>query len=415
MKINKSLNSDNLIKFAFLLFGLIPLSSQKIEPKIAVLFILLIVIGLIVKKTKTITKNRKYFFLNASLFLVLLITLKDGINILTYKKLEQMFSLLIFPIVFFMLSKKGHEKNREFFNIWKKVFVFSSFVLTIICFYLISKYNNPKYLELDSNFFMNAIQDHSYFSRHPAYISIYLNFSILICVNWIVETRNKIYKLYYFLIILIFASLLLMFSVKIAIISLIFSLIVYLFLKIKSKKRFLITLFSILLIFLAIVTLPEKFNRFSKIFDTNVLNKNTRYNSVFVHKQTILCSIKIFKDNFILGVGLENATNNVNDCVREIFKFDKEIIYNSHNQYLSYGLHAGFLGVFFLTLTLYKALRISLKNETVLFIFLLYFCVIFLTENALERQSGLLLFAFLLNIIPNIKNSTTFNKDLKLE
>ena len=122
MKINKNLNSDSLIKFAFLLFGLIPLSSQKLEPKIAVLFILLIVIGLIVKIAKTITKNKKYFILNASLFLVLLITIIDEIDILTFKKLEQMFSLLIFPIVFFMLSQKGYEKNREFFNIWKKIF-----------------------------------------------------------------------------------------------------------------------------------------------------------------------------------------------------------------------------------------------------------------------------------------------------
>ena len=144
--------------------------------------------------------------------------------------------------------------------------------------------------------------------------------------------------------------------------------------------------------------------RFSKIFNSNVLNENTRYNSIFIHKQTILCATKIFKDNFIFGVGIENSTNNVNDCVREVFLFDKQIVYNSHNQYLSYGLHSGFLGVFVLCLALFFGLKKSLKQDSFLFTVYLYFCVVFLTENVLERQSGLLLFTFLINIIVNLRS-----------
>lgn len=405
MKIKKiNLKSDILLKLAFLLFGLIPLSSQKLEPIIGIFFILLILLELILNKQKKVFKTKKPYILNALLFLVLLITLKDGIGISLFKKLEQMFSLFIFPIAFYILSKEGYFKNRMFFNIWKKTFVFSTFILALICFFLISKYVNPKYLELDSNFFQNAISDDSYFSRHPAYVSIYLNVSILICVNWFFETRNKRYKALYFLIVLTLSSLLLMLSVKIAIIALIISVNVLLFLKIKSKKIFLISQLLIISVFLIIISIPKDYNRFSKIFNSNVLNENTRYNSIFIHKQTILCATKIFKDNFIFGVGIENSTNNVNECVREVFLFDKQIVYNSHNQYLSYGLHSGFLGVFVLCLALFFGLKKSLKQDSFLFTVYLYFCVVFLTENVLERQSGLLLFTFLINIIVNLRS-----------
>lgn len=412
MKNKINLKSDRILKTAFLLFGLIPLSSQKLEPIIVIFFILLILLELITNKEIKAYKRNNIYILNASLFLVLLITLKDGIDTSTLKKLEQMFSLLIFPVAFFVLSKKSFIKNKLFFDIWKKVFVFSTFILSIICFFLISKYANPKYLELDSNFFKNAITDNSYFSRHPTYISIYLNVSILICSNWILETRNKKKKSLYFFVILILGSLLIMLSVKMAIIAIIVSLNVLFFLKIKSKNKIIITQFLIVTVFFIIIYLPGKYNRFTEVFNSNVLNENTRYNSIFVRKQTILCSTKIFKNNFITGIGIENATENVNDCVREIFEFDKQIIYNSHNQYLSYGLHAGFFGFFLLCLSLYLALRNSFFDENILFVSLLCFCIIFLTENVLERQSGLVLFSFLLNVIPNLKGTGKRTKTL---
>ena len=84
--------------------------------------------------------------------------------------------------------------------------------------------------------------------------------------------------------------------------------------------------------------------------------------------------------------------------------FDKQIVYNSHNQYLSYGLHSGFLGVFVLCLALFFGLKKSLKQDSFLFTVFLYFCIVFLTENVLERQSGLLLFTFLINIIVNLRS-----------
>ena len=63
MKIKKiNLKSDVLLKLAFLLFGLIPLSSQKLEPIIGIFFILLILLELILNKQKKVFKTKKTIY-----------------------------------------------------------------------------------------------------------------------------------------------------------------------------------------------------------------------------------------------------------------------------------------------------------------------------------------------------------------
>ena len=398
-----NIKKDPFLIIAFVLFGLVPLSSQKVEAIITALFIILSITHSIINRNKKGLNKKYYYLINASLFFVLLITLKDGIDIDTYKKLEQMFSLLIFPIVFFLLTKEGEKKNKALFELWKSFFVLSTFILTLICFFLISNYSNTRYPNLDANFFQNAIIDSSYFSRHPAYIAIYLNISIIICLSWILKSTVKKNIVIYSFLLLIFLTLLLMFSVKMAIIALVISCSVLLFLSLSFKKFFFKTLLFLLIpITLFVLLAPKKYNRFSELFKTEILNEKTEYNSIFIHKKTIICAAKIFKKNLLFGVGIENSNKLINKCVRDVYKHNPNVIYNSHNQYLSYSLHGGIIGLFFLCLVIYFGLSNTLLKEHVLFVLLLYFSVIFLTENVLERQSGLILFAFFINIIPNI-------------
>ena len=101
-------------------------------------------------------------------------------------------------------------------------------------------------------------------------------------------------------------------QVKMAIIAFVICVTVLLFLKLKLRK-FLITIFIIVVLPLILVTQSNsmKFNRFSELFSTNSLSENTQYNSIFVHKQTIICSLEVFKSNFFSGVGLENSNSYV--------------------------------------------------------------------------------------------------------
>jgi O-antigen ligase len=400
----KDLNfkSEFFLATAFSLFGIIPLVPSKAIPTLTGFALLLIIIHSL--KLKKIKSKKSLFLLNSSLFLILLITLKDNFNFLTLKKLEQMCSLLIFPLVFYFFQREDNYKIWLGFELWKKIFMFSSVLYVFVCFYLAYKYINPKYPNFDANFFRQAILESTYFSRDPVYISLYLNIAIFFCIDFFLRAVKPIYKFLHILFIFILLSLVFVLQVKMAIIALVVCVTILLFLQLELRK-FLITTFIIVILPLILVTQSNsmKFNRFSELFSTNSLSENTQYNSVFVHKQTIICALEVFKSHFFLGVGLENSNSYLDSCVRSIYKHNKDVVYNSHNQYLSYALHSGILGFILIIIVLFIALKQSFKNDYFLFVILLYFCISFFTENILERQPGLILFAFLLNITPNIR------------
>ena len=215
-----------LLFIAFFIFGLIPLSSQRVEVFVSIIFSLLLGVYYYLIRKKKRTEINKTYLLNSLLFFVLLLTLHDGIDLKTFKKLEQMFSLLIFPVLFFLIAKADKSVLNEAFKIWKKVFVFATFIFSVICFLIFSNYTNPKYPNLDSNFFINAIQDSSYFSRHPIYVSLFLNIASLIVVDTFLKCKKNTKKLLYVFFFLIFSTLLFLLSTKMAILSLLISLII---------------------------------------------------------------------------------------------------------------------------------------------------------------------------------------------
>ena len=66
--------------------------------------------------------------------------------------------------------------------------------------------------------------------------------------------------------------------------------------------------------------------------------------------------------------------------------------------FLNILLGQGYLGLLLFMLVLFNLFKHSLKSKDVIFTAILLFYVIeFLTENILDRQNGVILFAFLIN------------------
>ncbi|MFC4268200.1 O-antigen ligase family protein [Polaribacter marinivivus] len=400
-KIDISKNSFFAV-IAFLLFGLIPLTSQKLEAVFVAIFIFLLIVQNFFNVNEE-KKEVKFYTINTLLFLVLLFTFFDGFDYLAYKKLEQLVSLLIFPIIFYLLSNQKRNEVNKLFKIWQYTFLGSTLLLVFVVYYLVYNYSNPRYPNFDSNLFKAALSDSSFFSRDPAYISMFMNVAILICLDFLNKASKKINKVYLFLIIIFLLIPIFLFSSKIAILGLVTCSIIYIIISFK-KERLPIIISLCLLFFTTIFLLPSKLNRFTDLFSNNILKRNVEYNSTFVHKETIKCSYDIFKSNFLFGVGLENTNTSVNNCVRKTFTYNEGVIYNPHNQYLGFALHSGILALLIFIYVIYNGLRLSYKNNKFLFLTVVYFCVFFFTENVLERQSGLVLFCFLFNTIPLIKS-----------
>ena len=115
-------NEGILLKIAFFSFGLIPLTSERIEVLVSILFCVMVLVSSLLNiKSNNPRKPNSLFVINSLLFFVLLMTFFDGIDLLASKKLEQMVSLYIFPLIFFLVSIHDKNKVLVLFELWKKV------------------------------------------------------------------------------------------------------------------------------------------------------------------------------------------------------------------------------------------------------------------------------------------------------
>lgn len=120
-------------------------------------------------------------------------------------------------------------------------------------------------------------------------------------------------------------------------------------------------------------------------------------NGTNVRSGIFTCNAELLDDNWLWGLGTGNVQQALNDCLG---KFDTSVYeshdYNTHNEYLNSWLTAGILGLLAFVGTLLYSFWLAFKNENRLHVyFLAFMCICFLTENYLERQAGVTLFALM--------------------
>ena len=86
-------------------------------------------------------------------------------------------------------------------------------------------------------------------------------------------------------------------------------------------------------------------------------------------------------------------------------------IYNSHNQYIDIVLKTGIIGlIVFLAFLLENIYYAKRTNNRLLLTFILFYCINFFTENILLRQSGVIMFVFLLAFLNKFNFKEESNK-----
>lgn len=222
--------------------------------------------------------------------------------------------------------------------------------------------------------------------------------------------RDKKYRVLYVLFALLFLYNIFHIGARIHLVSFAILFIWLLGLMIKSKlkpKQIIISVSTILIIGFGFIFESERIqykinetkDEVIKIFnDNHEKNMNPR---MYIWPS----SLEVIKDNFWLGCGLGDGQNELNkktDRIETLFWIngvntklsDKNI--NSHSQYLEILTQTGFLG---LIVFLY-AIYFSIKNRTELTtIFLIIVCFSMLTESILERQIGVVFFAFFFSFL----------------
>ena len=118
--------------------------------------------------------------------------------------------------------------------------------------------------------------------------------------------------------------------------------------------------------------------------------------SVFQRVEFIKASLDIIKENPVVGVGTGDISNAFNDYYeRTDSKLTEENRLRSHNQYLAITVAFGVLGLVWFLFALLYPVAADKRNRNYLYvIFLLIMMLSMFTEDTLETQIGVTLFAF---------------------
>ena len=326
--------------------------------------------------------------------------------------LETSLSVLCLPLVFNVLISHVRFDQRvrlKFYNL----FIISTFLFAILILFNVLIDDATIYY---SNWYTNKartiIENIVFIGQHPIYASVFFGISILFAVDILKNTENKISnKAFYYSAILFNFFLLLFFLSKGVLLALLITLFAVFFMNTKwTKKRIAFLLVSIFLIS-CLFTFNRRMNELINIDTYKTVNTNY---STGLRVGIYKCVYGLAKDNWVLGYGPGNTQEVLNECYASNSSILLEKTYNSHNQYLDVLLKTGIFGLlvflFFLIINYVKAKEN--KNFIVTYI-LIFYCIIFLIENILLRQSGVILFYFFitfLNKVDSLKhngNATT--------
>jgi O-antigen ligase len=350
---------------------------------------------------------KKYFLPQVSLYLIY------GLGILYSSQItgksgalfdmEVKLSLFLFPLFFTTIDLSG--LGISFFSKVLKAYVYGCLISSII---LINFAVLHYFQKNDSSvfFYKNLSMSH-----HPSYIALFFTFAIAILLIWLIkrEHKNAFKRNVVLLLILHFELLIVLLSSKAGILGLGFTcliIVIYFLSREKRKLRMAIvySLLTIAALGILLSLFPAALNRFytaKKSIEDNQIPDNQKAEGSVSRLLVWKTSIQLIKENFIFGVG-------TGDVKTELFKKYKEKSIdqalkdhlNSHNQYLQTFVAIGSIGFILLFLSLLIPIIYGMRKRKVLLVlFVVVFAFHLLVESMLERQAGVVFFAFFTGLL----------------
>jgi O-antigen ligase len=313
-------------------------------------------------------------------------------------------SYLLFPIVLSGFSFSISE-------IRKFKFYFIGGVVVTSIFYFV--YASIRYFESgDTGLFF-----YSEYSRfmHPGYFTIYLNLAfIFLMENYFLNAeKKKSERVILFLIMFfVFANITLL-SARMAWIVAVLTILIYYFIlffksQIQKREKYISILFVLLMIGFQMGA--NRFNnksdsRFKQIEDAieNPSQMTQAPERTYEGESGITARVHLWKNaaelisqNLFFGVGAGDLKEDLIKVYgKNNFAYGIKNNMSPHNQYLHTTVILGVFGLCFLLTMLFMPAVAAFKNQQwIYFLFMVIIVVNCITESILERQSGVMLFAF---------------------
>jgi len=238
------------------------------------------------------------------------------------------------------------------------------------------------------------------------YLGLLCTFSLIFVLERLLKNRKK----YNFFLAVFFIFFTFLIAGRIAVISVLFIIIYYIFTFLKSYMRYI----AVLSIFVLISITAFTNNNLSKrLFHSEDNFRTTYFEKIEMHEPRFLIwkySLEILKEtNLITGNGyskttekLVNEYKNISQEKKRNWFIDKE--FNTHNQYLDILISQGVLAALIFIVFLVQVFKVAKKSHTN--ILLLTSMLIYMTVyNNFHRLIGVYLFSLILIVILSKDNS----------
>jgi len=347
-------------------------------------------------------------------FLFLFLFLFLGVSLFYSENKEYGFNVLsrtllfvVFPMIFSfgreLITKKLYNQILNYFIL---SCIVSSFlcIVAAICHTLEFASVNP-FNKSNGNFF-SYINLTQILKAHPIYYGTYIVFSLFVLSYDLLKVSpiiniNSDWKFFFIIYFIVFS--LLLNSFIIVIIEIVLGLILFYRLfrlkrKTINKRKIIIWLFILsFTVYFSSNFLSEKIKGVHIINDLTTTNfSGQKFTALKARKAKAYCSIDLIKNNFWTGVGIGDGPSELLKYYKKNgFMHGVERKFNSHNQFLTTFIYLGIFGflllVFIISFLFYKYIKIG--NIYLLSFLIITFCF-FMTESVLEREKGIVFFAY---------------------
>lgn len=397
---NDNVYSKYFNYYTILYSFLIPLGVALQNIGIAIFFILWILD--LCSKGK-IKKTYTFFVFTLYSFAAIFSVIYSEDKISGFDKIYGMLPLFVFPLFFFI-------KKNVFLNKKTIVYAICSFSVSLLLvvstnlLYLLIYYNFDLLVikELSGKFFAQGLVNY-----HYLYLAYYISISIILIIY--LNTFFKL-KIKYFRTISISAAVFL-FSYLFFLGSRISLIIVFfigsfIFFKwvFNTKK---IKTGLIFMMFLSIASFSAFYLKLPLVEKVKeAINYNGEYSSLkkvwggkMMREEIWSCSINLIKEKPLLGYGVGSVQKEINNCLEHTSEnpvlYLGRFTFNAHNQYLQIALTSGIVALMsFIFFLIYTTIVSFIRKNYFYVIFIIVSCLTFLTESMLERNHGIIIFAF---------------------
>lgn len=325
---------------------------------------------------------------------------------------------LILPIILYTTPRQISTSD---YKTILKSFVLGNIIVSVVLFLIICKTIYTKSFTIQTLWGLTHQGLGEQVNLNAIYLSLFIGLSLSMVVNFYLEKRGKISintKIISLASTLLFVFILIFLSSR----TVLFSTMVISFIlcfRYYSKRHsvFKLTIIFLLLtgvtIFIIFTINPILKWRTESLFEIQDVSQiEGKEEGIKMRKKLWSSSIEVFKNNWLIGVGAGDFKDELEKVYKKNhYRIQYRMHMNSHNQYISYLVSHGIIGLFlFLTYLFYPLILFYRKKRLFFLLTMLFFMMCLTTESYFYTNKGVILMAFFITLM--VKYSTDIDNKL---